>query len=71
METITAQPASTGTNEHILFKINEVIDYTGIKRSTWLAGVKRGIYPAPVKLTVRLRAWRKTDLDGFLAGLTA
>ena len=31
-------------------------------RSTWLAGVKSGIYPQPVKLSPRVVVWRSADV---------
>lgn len=30
-----------------------------VSRSTWLAGVKNGRYPAPVKLGPRITAWNR------------
>lgn len=33
-----------------------------IGRSTFLAGVKSGKYPQPVKLAERTTAWRKSDI---------
>jgi predicted DNA-binding transcriptional regulator AlpA len=33
-----------------------------IGRSTFLAGVKSGKYPQPVKLSERTTAWRKADI---------
>jgi|GEM_PF-1259242 len=34
-----------------------------IGRSTFLAGVKNGKYPKPVKLGEKTTAWRKTDIQ--------
>jgi predicted DNA-binding transcriptional regulator AlpA len=34
-----------------------------VSRSTWLAGVKSGRFPAPVKLGPRITAWRQTDIE--------
>ena len=33
-----------------------------VKKSTWWAGVKSGIYPQPVKLSPRTTAWRVSDI---------
>lgn len=38
-----------------------------IGKSTFLAGVKSGKYPKPVKLGERTTAWRKADIDAVLA----
>lgn len=37
-----------------------------IGRSTWLAGVKSGKYPKPVKLGDKTTAWRKADIVALL-----
>lgn len=37
-----------------------------IGRSTFLAGVKSGKYPQPVKLGERTTAWKKTDIMALL-----
>lgn len=37
-----------------------------IGRSTFLAGVKAGKYPQPVKLSERTTAWRKADILALL-----
>jgi hypothetical protein len=36
-------------------------------KSTWWAGVKSGIYPAPVKLGPRTTAWRVEDIRALIA----
>jgi predicted DNA-binding transcriptional regulator AlpA len=41
-----------------------------IGRSTFLAGVKSGKYPAPVKLSERTTAWRKADILAVLESFT-
>lgn len=35
-------------------------------RSTWWAGVKSGRYPQPVKLGVRITAWRVEDIRALI-----
>lgn len=30
--------------------------------STWWAGIKKGIYPAPVKLSANVTAWKVEDI---------
>jgi predicted DNA-binding transcriptional regulator AlpA len=37
-----------------------------VGRSTFLAGVKSGKYPKPVKLGERTTAWRKSDILALL-----
>lgn len=33
-----------------------------VSRTTWYDGVKRGIYPAPLKLSARVSAWRASEI---------
>ena len=53
-----------------LFKLEEVLQHVPVSRSTWLRGVKSGLYPEPIKVSVKLIFWRAADieklLDGFL-----
>lgn len=41
-----------------------------VSRSHWWDGVKRGIYPKPVKLSPRCTAWRNSDLNELLSRLS-
>lgn len=45
-----------------LMRAKEVLSYLPIKKSTWWAGVKEGIYPQPVRLGTRTVAWRAQDI---------
>ena len=42
-----------------------------ISRTSWLEGVKSGIYPKPVRLGPRTVAWRVSDIYTLLDGLSA
>jgi hypothetical protein len=37
-----------------------------VVHSTWWAGIKAGIYPAPVKLSGRVTAWRVEDIRALI-----
>jgi prophage regulatory protein len=37
-----------------------------VSRSTWWAGVKDGRYPQPVKLGLRITAWRVEDIRNLI-----
>ena len=39
-----------------------------VSKSNWWAGVKAGLYPAPVKLGPRITVWRVEDIRAFIAG---
>ncbi len=47
-------------------RLGQVLRHIPISRTSWLAGVKCGIYPAPVKLGVRVTAWRVEDIREFI-----
>lgn len=40
-----------------------------VGKSTWWDGVKKGRFPAPVKLTSRTTAWRVEDIRALLIRL--
>jgi hypothetical protein len=42
-----------------------------IGKTSWLNGVKSGIYPAPVKLGMRSVAWRVEDITALIEKLGA
>lgn len=40
-----------------------------VSRSTWLRGVRAGLYPKPVRLSPRRVGWRKKDIEELIATL--
>ena len=52
-----------------LFKLGEVLQHVPVSRSTWLRGVKSGLYPEPVKVSTKLIFWRAADIEKLLNGL--
>lgn len=40
-----------------------------VKKSYWWAGVKSGRFPAPIKLSSRVTAWRVEDIRALIASL--
>lgn len=42
-----------------------------VGRTTWLMGVKNGIYPKPVKLSERTIAWRVEDVLALIEELNS
>lgn len=61
----TALPA-TG-----FLRLPAVLSLIPVGRSTWWAGVKMGLYPAPVKLGARMTAWRAEDIAALIVKLGA
>jgi predicted DNA-binding transcriptional regulator AlpA len=46
----------------------EVLYFFPVSKSTWWAGVKAGKYPAGIKLSERVTAWRAEDINRLLNG---
>ena len=47
-------------------RLPQVLEVFPVSRSSWWAGVKSGIYPASVKLGLRITAWRVEDIKALL-----
>ena len=39
-----------------------------VSKTAWYAGIRRGDYPAPVKLGERASGWRVEDIRALIAG---
>jgi prophage regulatory protein len=52
-----------------LFRIHEVEARTGLSRSTIWRHIRCGIFPQPVSLGPRVKAWRAEDLDRWAESL--
>jgi len=42
-----------------------------VSRSTWLAGVREGRFPKPIKLTKRTTAWLARDITDLIERMAA
>lgn len=50
-------------------RVSEIVSPDGmlpISKSSWWAGVKSGIYPAPIKLGPGITAWRLEEIEALL-----
>ena len=52
-----------------LLKRPKVEALTGLSRSSIYARVKRGDFPAPVRISTNSVAWRQCDIDDWIASL--
>lgn len=52
--------------QKLLLRIDDVIHYTGLSRSSIFAGIKTGSFPAPVRIGKRLIAWRSIDISTWV-----
>jgi predicted DNA-binding transcriptional regulator AlpA len=46
-------------------RLPQVLERYPVSKSTWWAGVRKGIYPKPVKLSERTSAWLEGDIDAL------
>ena len=47
-------------------RLPQVLGLIPLKRTSWLNGVKDGIYPKPIKLGARSVAWRVEDIRALV-----
>jgi predicted DNA-binding transcriptional regulator AlpA len=59
-------PAERDDLEVRLWSLSEVLNRLPVGRSTWLCGVKRGLYPEPVRLSPRRIAWRPSQIQELI-----
>lgn len=62
MKTAQNQPLIPAISATGFVRLPNVLAVFPVSRSTWLAGVKSGKYPQPVKLAARCTAWRAEDI---------
>lgn len=48
-------------------RLPQVLGVIPVGKSTWWAGIKSGRFPKPVKLGVRITAWRAEDIHALIA----
>jgi prophage regulatory protein len=44
-------------------RLPQVLERIPVSKSTWWAGIRKGIFPKPVKLSVRTSAWKESDIN--------
>lgn len=73
MKTTTTPPAAQPAtiNPLGLLRLPQVLELVPVGRSSWLAGVKEGRYPQPVKLGPATTCWRASDIISFIESLGA
>ena len=52
-----------------LVKLPDVIAFSNKCRSSIFADIKKGTFPAPVRIGLRATAWRVSDLEAWANGL--
>lgn len=56
--------AYTGSDRFL--RLWQVLPLVGMSRSSWLEGVKKGIYPQPVRIGFNMVAWRESEIRAFI-----
>ena len=52
------------------FRLPKILTKIPVSRSLWWAKVKSGEYPQPVKLSARVTAWKRSDIEQLCARLS-
>lgn len=52
-----------------LLRLPDVLARFPVSRSRWYAGVKTGEFPAPIKISANISAWRSEDIDALIERL--
>lgn len=52
-------------------RIESILEWIPISRSSWWAGCKSGKYPKPIKIGPRTTAWRLSDINALLEKLNS
>nr|WP_145546443.1 AlpA family phage regulatory protein [Variovorax boronicumulans] len=52
-----------------LLRLAQVLEVFPVSRSAWFAGVRAGIYPAPLKLGGRATAYRTSTIKALIDSL--
>lgn len=45
-----------------LIRLKQVLEILPLSKSTWWDGIKKGIYPKPIKLSPRVSCWRLDEI---------
>jgi predicted DNA-binding transcriptional regulator AlpA len=53
-----------------LLRLRQVLALIPISRAAWYAGVKERRYPQPVRLSARVVAWKVSDIQAFIKGVS-
>jgi prophage regulatory protein len=61
MEVYMNMPKKLGDDK--LLKLSEVLTQLRISKSAWYDGVRRKIFPQPVKIGTRTVVWWQSDID--------
>lgn len=49
-----------------LLRVRDVMQRTGLSKSSWWKGVREGRFPKPVRITPRTCAWPEPEIDAIV-----
>lgn len=58
-------------NEERFLRLADVLAMYPVSKSVWYDGIKRGVYPAPVRLSERTTAWRLSDIRALIERISS
>lgn len=61
METISNNSKAISSTSRLL-RLEAVLQILPVSKSTWYDGIKKGIYPKPIKIGSRISCWRYEDI---------
>lgn len=50
-------------------RLPEVLSIIPVSRARWYDGIQKGEYPPPAKLSERVSAWKRSDIETLCARL--
>lgn len=49
-----------------LLRLPQVLELFPVKKSKWYEGVKKGVYPQPVRLSAQIVAWVESEIQELI-----
>ncbi|GAB6126032.1 helix-turn-helix transcriptional regulator [Humidesulfovibrio idahonensis] len=59
---------ATGNHGRLL-RISQVLERIPVSKTTWYDGIRKGVYPAPVRLAPRTSAWLESEIKKLIVRL--
>jgi len=61
------KPAALPEDDDAFIRLPTILGVYPVSESSWYAGVAKGVYPKPVKLSARVSAWKVGKIRKLLA----
>lgn len=60
---------TTAATNDTLLRLGDVLKVIPMSKTEWYKGIKRGIYPAPIKVGRKLAFWRASSINALIESL--